>query len=62
MLLDLSFNPWIVDENALERVKWSKWTRLKTFGLRECGLGEEARASLANAVGRGRCEDVEIVF
>ncbi|KAK7693489.1 hypothetical protein QCA50_003057 [Cerrena zonata] len=44
-------------ERMIERVEWSRWTRLRVLGLRECNVGENVVAK----VNRGRWTDVQII-
>lgn len=44
-------------ERMVERVEWSRWTRLRVLGLRECNVGENVVAK----VNKGRWTDVEII-
>ncbi|CAL1704648.1 unnamed protein product [Somion occarium] len=44
-------------ERMIERVEWSRWTRLKVLGLRECGIGE----NIVSKVNKGRWTDVEVI-
>jgi len=60
-VLDISYNKWLVDDGegrtALERVAYSRWTRLRVLVLRGCQL----TPSIQSAVNRGRWIDVEII-
>ena len=44
-------------ENLLERTEWTRWSRLRILGLRECGVGHE----IVRRVNEGRWVDVEVI-
>ncbi|THH33883.1 hypothetical protein EUX98_g198 [Antrodiella citrinella] len=67
-VLDLSYNLWIGQpkifgntgeggETLLERTEWSRWSRLRVLGLRECGVSRK----IAARVNQGRWVDVEVI-
>lgn len=67
-VLDLSYNLWIGQpkifgntgeggETLLERTEWSRWSRLRVLGLRECGVSKK----IAARVNQGRWVDVEVI-
>ena len=62
-VLDLSYNVWLAptaqgNANLLDGVIWSRWSRLRVLGLRNCGIARND-ASLKK-VNAGRWVDAEI--
>ena len=63
-VLDLSYNVWLAstaqdNANLLDGVIWSRWSRLRVLGLRNCGIAQND-ASLKK-VNAGRWVDAEII-
>jgi hypothetical protein len=61
-LLDLSYNNWLSPTSRdastiLERVEWSRWSRLRVLGLRNCLVSNE----MLQKLNKGRWDDVRVV-
>ena len=64
-ILDLSYNHWQVgtgttvkEGNPLDRVDWSRWTKLRVLALRGC----YPRPAVLEKINQGRWTDVEIIL
>lgn len=63
--LDLSYNPWLPHVSlsqtrsfsTLDRIHWTRWTRLRILGLRRCGITWD----IGKDVNKDRWVDVEII-
>lgn len=61
-VLDLSYNFWLNEAvggttYALDKIEWSRWSRLRVLGLRGCFASIE----LLEQINRGRWDDVNII-
>lgn len=60
-VLDLSYNGWLGISDTgktLERVEWSRWSRLTMLGMRGCFVDDQFWAR----VNKGRWQDVDIIL
>ena len=60
-ILDLSFNTWLEleadAEKILQKVDWTRWSRLRVLGLRKCYLSIATHEKL----NRGRWDEVDVI-